>query len=41
MHRYLSAAAEDRADGRVLEKKGREEDGEATKPIIMVEVAKL
>ncbi len=41
MHRsFLPAKAEDRADGNVLESKGREEESEATKPIIMVDVGK-
>ena len=40
VHRSLPAAAEERADGNVLENKGREEESEATKPIIMVDVGK-
>jgi len=40
VHRSLAAAEEDRADGNVLENKGREEESEATKPIIMVDVGK-
>jgi hypothetical protein len=40
MHRSLPAKADDRADGIVLESKGREEESEATKPIIMVDVGK-
>mmetsp|Transcript_17885 Transcript_17885/g.25342 ORF Transcript_17885/g.25342 Transcript_17885/m.25342 type:complete len:101 (-) Transcript_17885:137-439(-) len=41
LHRCLPlpAAAEDRAAGSVLENKGREEESEATKPIIVVDVA--